>query len=70
MKIYYDKEVDSAYIKFSDKVPEGVIEIAEGINIDVTNENEIVGIEILEVSRKLPVQSLFSYECESEILYR
>ncbi|GAB6182938.1 DUF2283 domain-containing protein [Thermodesulfovibrio hydrogeniphilus] len=46
MKIYYDAEVDAAYIKLSDKNPTGVIEITEGLNIDVTEEGEIVGIEI------------------------
>lgn len=36
MKISYDKEVDAAYIKLSDIKPSGVIEMAEGVNFDVT----------------------------------
>ena len=47
MKISYDKEVDAIYLKILDLKPEGVIEVAEGINIDVTVDGKIVGIEFL-----------------------
>ena len=60
MKIFYDKEVDAAYIKLSDVKPTGVIEVEGGINIDTTNKNEIVGIEILDASQKFSLESLFS----------
>ena len=36
MKVHYDKEVDALYIKLSNQKPDGVIEIAEGVNIDTT----------------------------------
>jgi len=68
MKIYYDKEVDAAYIRLSDKDPSGVIEISEGVNIDSTEAGEIVGIEILDASKKFPLESLFSCEFDSELL--
>jgi len=67
MKIYYDKEVDAAYIKLSEQEPTGVIEVSEGINVDVTDKDEIVGIEILDASKKFPLKSLFVYEYESEL---
>lgn len=56
MKIYYDKEVDAAYIKLSDITPAGVIEIAEGINVDTTDSGEVVGIELLDASKKFPLK--------------
>ena len=68
MKIYYDKEVDAAYIRMSDQEPTGVIEISEGINVDVTDKGEIVGIEMLDASKKFPLQSLFTCEYDSEVL--
>ncbi len=68
MKIYYDKEVDAAYIKLSDENPSGVVEVSEGINIDTTDKGEIVGIEILDASKKFPLRSLFSCEFDSELL--
>jgi uncharacterized protein YuzE len=68
MKIYYDKEIDAAYIRLSDENPSGVIEISEGINVDTTDAGEIVGIEILDASKKFPLKSLFTCEFDSELL--
>jgi uncharacterized protein YuzE len=67
MKIHYDKEVDAAYITLSDLRPTGVIEIAEGVNLDVTESEEIVGIEILNVTHKFPLKSLFVCEYEPDL---
>lgn len=52
MKVYYDDEVDALYLELSDESPEGVIEISEGVNIDTTSADKIVGIEILDASKK------------------
>ncbi len=62
MKVTYDKEADAAYIRFSTKRPDGAIEIQEGIILHMTLNNEIVGIEILDVSKKIPVKSLYKLE--------
>ncbi|MBA7627583.1 hypothetical protein ES703_35047 [subsurface metagenome] len=67
MKVQYDKEVDAAYIKLSNLKPTGVVEIIEGLHIDTTDDGKIVGIEILNVSKKFPVESLFKYEIDNEI---
>ncbi len=67
MKIQYDKEVDTAYIKLSNLKPTGVVEIIEGFNIDTTDEGKIVGIEILNASKKFPIENLFKYEIDNEI---
>jgi len=68
MKIYYNKEVDAAYIRLSDENPSDVIEISEGINVDTTDAGEVVGIEILDASKKFPLKSLFTCEFDSELL--
>jgi len=47
VQVRYDKEVDAAYIKLSSKRPEGAIEVDEGVILHVTEDNKIVGIEIL-----------------------
>ena len=64
MKVYYDDEVDALYLKLGDDSPDGVIEISEGVNIDTTSENKIIGIEILNASKKLDLTSLLSYSFE------
>lgn len=68
MKITYDKEVDAAYIKLSDFSPSGVIEISEGVNLDVTENGQIVGIEILDATNKFPLRNLFSCEYEPQLI--
>ncbi len=57
MKVYYDDEVDALYIKLDDDSPEGV-------NIDTTAEDKIVGIEILNASRKIDLNTILSYTIE------
>lgn len=64
MKVFYDSEVDSLYLNLSEEKPEGVIEISEGINVDVTHQGKLVGIEILGASKKINLQTILSYNLE------
>ena len=68
MKIYYDKEVDAAYIELSHDTPDGVIEISEGVNLDMTTDKRVVGIEILDASKKISLESLFAYELDEGLV--
>ncbi len=62
MKVRYDKEADAAYIQLSSKKPDGGVEMAEGVILHTTSHNEIVGIEILDASKKFPVKNLYKLE--------
>lgn len=64
MRVHYDNEVDALYIKLGNQKPEGVIEISEGVNLDTTTENRIVGIEILNASKKMNIKTILSYELQ------
>jgi uncharacterized protein YuzE len=64
MRVYYDNEVDALYLKLGDESPEGVIEIAEGVSLDTTSNNRIVGIEILDASKKIDLKTILSYTLE------
>jgi len=64
MRVHYDNEVDALYIRLGNQKPEGVIEISEGVNLDTTSENKIVGIEILNASKKMNIKTILSYELE------
>ncbi|MCD4764511.1 MAG: DUF2283 domain-containing protein [Desulfobacterales bacterium] len=64
MKVYYDDEVDALYLKLSEKIPDGVIEISEGVNLDTTSEGKLVGIEILKASSKIDIRTILSYTLE------
>jgi uncharacterized protein YuzE len=64
MKVYYDNEVDALYINLSNKKPEGVIEISEGVNLDTTSDHKVVGIEILNASKKIDLKTILTYTLE------
>jgi len=68
MKVNYDEEADAIYIQLTDDIPEGVIEVKEGVNIDITKEDVVVGIELLNASKKLSLKSFFSYEISPDFL--
>lgn len=68
MKIYYDQEVDAAYLRLSEEIPAGVVEVSEGVNLDLIEDGKIVGIEILNASKKFPLQSLFTCEYEPKLM--
>ncbi len=68
MKVYYDKKTDSIYIELSQKRPDGVVEMTEGVNLDTTSDNKIVGIEILNASQKISVKSLLRLELDDQLL--
>ncbi len=62
MKVKYDKEADAAYIQMSSKKPDGAVEIAEGVILHTTSRDEIVAIEILDATKKIPIQTLYKLE--------
>lgn len=64
MKIHYDKEADALYIHLGSEQPEGASEVAEGVNIDLTSDGKLVGIEILEVSKKIDLNTILTYSLE------
>jgi uncharacterized protein YuzE len=66
MKVTYDKKVDAVYLELVKLKPDGVIEVADGINVDVTSDGKIVGIELLDASKKVSIDSFLTYEIEAE----
>lgn len=64
MKVHYDEAVDALYLELGQGEPDGVVEVAEGIHVDTTADNAIVGIEILEASRKIDLNTFLSYTLE------
>ncbi|MBN2109435.1 MAG: DUF2283 domain-containing protein [Deltaproteobacteria bacterium] len=64
MKVHYDSQADAIYIKLGSKKPDGVVEITDGVSLDTTAENKIVGIEILNASKKLNIKTILTYELD------
>ena len=62
MLIKYDKEVDIVYIQFSEKKVSESDEDKPGIILDYDDDGNIVGIEILEASKKIVQPNGVTYE--------
>jgi len=67
MKVSYDKEADAVYIEIAEGEADGVVEVKEGINIDFSKNGNILGIELLEASRKISLNSLCSYQISADL---
>ena len=50
-KYHYDKESDSLFIYLKEGEEESFEEIVPGINIELDKDNEVIGVEVLKVSR-------------------
>jgi len=64
MKVFYDSDVDALYLRLDDAVPDGVVEVSEGGNLDSTTEGKIVGIEILHASEKFEIDTIMTYSLD------
>ncbi len=66
MKVFYDEEVDALYLQFSEAQPDGVRELSDGINLDTTPDNKVAGIEILDASKRLDINTILFYSLSVE----
>ena len=53
MKIEYDKEADALYIQLKETRVFDNIDIEDGVTIDIDEKGHIIGIEILDATKKL-----------------
>ena len=58
MEISYDKEADALYIEFRKGKFAKNKKIDDFTIIDLDKDNNILGIELLEVSKRIPIESL------------
>ncbi|MCX6269149.1 MAG: DUF2283 domain-containing protein [Bacteroidetes bacterium] len=62
MKVKYDKEVDILYIRFTEEKIRESDEDKPGIIIDYNDSGNIIGIEVLNASKKISQPMKFEYE--------
>ncbi len=65
MKIEYDKEADALYIQLREASVDDNIDIEEGVTIDLDEKKHIVGIEILDASKKLSLKDIINITIEN-----
>lgn len=65
MKIEYCKEADALYVYFREVNIAKSKEVEEGVVIDIDEKGHIVGIEILDASKRLTTKELVNINIEN-----
>ena len=65
MKIEYDKEVDALYILLTDAKPVDTMDVEDGVTIDLDDQGHIVGMEVLDATDRLGLESLINVSIEN-----
>ena len=65
MKIEYSKDADALYVYFRQMTVAKTREIEEGVLVDLDEHGHLVGIEILDVSKRLTPQELANVNIEN-----
>ena len=68
MRITYDPEADALYIALREVAATDGIDIEEGVSVDLDKDGHIVGIEILDASKRLTPEELTSVSYENLLL--
>lgn len=58
MKIFYDEKVDALYLRLDDSNIVDSEEVKEGIVLDYNQNEQVVGIEILNISERVSLPEL------------
>ena len=64
MRIEYDPEADALYIQLRQAQVEDNIDIEDGVSVDLDGDKHIIGIEILDASKRLSATDLSSISIE------
>lgn len=65
MKIEYDRECDALYIQLRDAYVDNNIDIEEGVTVDLDEKRHIIGLEILDASKKLSMKDIVNITIEN-----
>jgi uncharacterized protein YuzE len=65
LRIEYDKEADALYIQLREANVDDNIDIEEGVTVDLDEKRHIIGIEILDASKKLSLKDIVNISIEN-----
>lgn len=65
MKVTVDKEADALYMRLSDAPIRDSEEVKPGVILDYDDDNNLVGIELLRLSERVPAATLKTVMIES-----
>ena len=64
MKLHVNKEADSLYLRFDDSAIVESAEVSPGVVLDYNESNEVVGVEMLHLSKRSSNLNLSALEFE------
>lgn len=65
MELEYDKQADAIYISFQKKPVYKSEEVSPGVILDLDKQGRTIGIEVLDVSKKIPQKDLLQFSVKS-----
>jgi uncharacterized protein YuzE len=65
MKIEYSKEADALYVYFKEAFVAKSKEIEDGVVIDFDEKNQLIGIEVLDVSKRFSLSDIANVNIEN-----
>jgi len=65
MRLRIDKKNDALYLRLDDSTIVESEEVQPGIILDFDAEGRVVGIEILQLSKRMPVEKLEVFQFET-----
>ncbi len=65
MKIEYSKEADALYVYFKEAFVAKSKEIEDGVVIDFDDKNQLIGIEVLDVSKRFSLSDIVNINIEN-----
>ena len=68
MKIEYDREVDAIYIYLQQKQVVKTIELSNSVKVDLDEEGNLIGLEVLDASKRYSLADILNISTENLIL--
>ena len=65
MRIEYDRETNALYIQMQEKYVTKTKEIENGLLIDLDEANKLIGLEILDVTKRFTLSDIVNLHVEN-----
>ncbi len=64
MKVHFDEKADAIYLKLNDVKIIDSEEVTPGVILDFDKDNQVVGIELLQMKKRVPLSELKQLQFE------
>ena len=65
MKLHVDREADALYLRLDDSAIIESEEVSPGVVLNYNDANEVVGVELLRLSKRSSTLNLSALQCET-----